>query len=147
MKRGDQPRKYRYNALTVKVILDNYPVKSIRDIDISPGLLNDGPWDAKLLTIEGKEVSLNDIEHRILRPIFLDNRIHYAVNCASSGCPNLQPEAFTVENTEELLDRGAREYIAHERGVKISKNRLVVSGRLWLQRERGYRTPAHVCST
>jgi hypothetical protein len=127
-----------YNALTVKVIIDHYPVKSIRDIDISPGLRNDGPWDAKLLTIEGKEISLNDIEHRILRPVFLDNRIHYAVNCASIGCPNLQPEAYTAENTEGLLDRGAREYISHSRGVKISKNKIVVSGIYnWFQEDFG----------
>jgi hypothetical protein len=56
-----------YNALTVKIILDHYPVKSIRDIDISPGWFSDGPWDAKLLTIEGETLSLNDIEHRIMR--------------------------------------------------------------------------------
>jgi hypothetical protein len=54
-----------YNALTIKVILDHYPVKSIMAIDISPGFFNNGPWDAKLLTIEGEKVSLNDIEHRI----------------------------------------------------------------------------------
>ena len=97
-----------YNALTVQVILDHYPVKSIRDIDISPGLFSNGPWDAKLLAIEGEKVSLNDIEHRILRPIFKDSRLHYALNCASLGCPNLQPKAYTVANTEELLEAGAR---------------------------------------
>ena len=79
-----------YNALTVQVILDHYPVESIRDIDISPGLFADGPWGKKLVTIEGEAVSLDDIEHRILRPIWKDPRIHYAVNCASIGCPNLQ---------------------------------------------------------
>ncbi len=78
-----------YDALTVKVVLDHYPVDSIRDIDISPGLFADGPWDRKLVEIEGEDVSLNDIEHRILRPIWRDPRIHYAVNCASIGCPDL----------------------------------------------------------
>jgi len=88
-----------YNALTVDVILDHYPIKTIRDIDISPGFFSNGPWDAKLLTIEGQKVSLNDIEHRILRPVWRDNRVHYAVNCASLGCPNLQPQPFTSHNT------------------------------------------------
>lgn len=116
-----------YNALTVKVVLDHYPVKSIRDIDISPGLFSDGPWDAKLLKVEGEKVSLNDIEHRILRPIWKDNRVHYAVNCASIGCPNLHPEAFTAENTEHLLEKGSREYANHPRGARIEGERLIVS--------------------
>ena len=74
-----------YNGLTVKVVLDHYPVKSILDIDISPGFLEDGPWGNPLITVEGQSLSLNDIEHRILRPIWRDGRIHYAVNCASIG--------------------------------------------------------------
>ncbi len=127
-----------YNALTVKVILDHYPVESIRDIDLTKGVLSDGPWDAKLLLIEGKEVSLNDIEHRVLRPIFRDNRVHYAVNCASIGCPNLQPEAYTAENTDALLDRSAREYIANPRGVSIEGNRMYLSGIYeWFQEDFG----------
>lgn len=116
-----------YNALTVKVILDHYPVKSIMEIDISPGLFSNGPWDARLLTIEGEKISLNDIEHRILRPIFSDNRIHYAVNCASLGCPNLQPAAFSVANTEELLEAGAGAYINSPRGARLDKGKLHAS--------------------
>ncbi len=116
-----------YNALTVNVILDHYPVDSIKDIDISPGWFSFGPWDAKLLEIEGEKVTLNDIEHRILRPIWQDNRIHYAVNCASLGCPNLKPEPFTADNTEQLLDEAAGEYINHERGVKLEGKRLTLS--------------------
>lgn len=116
-----------YNALTVKVVLDHYPVASIRDIDISPGWFSVGPWDAKLLRLEGEKVSLNDIEHRILRPIWRDNRVHYAVNCASLGCPNLQPEPFTAVNSESLLEKGAREYINHPRGVRIEGGSLTVS--------------------
>ena len=87
-----------YNALTVKVVLDHFPVKSIKDINLSSGLFGGlfggGPWKAKLATVEGGKVSLDDIEHRILRPIWRDNRVHYAVNCASIGCPNLQPRAL-----------------------------------------------------
>jgi len=116
-----------YNALTVEVILGHYPVKSIMDIDISPGFFSQGPWDAKLLTIEGESISLNDIEHRILRPIFQDNRVHYALNCASLGCPNLQPDPFTAANMEEMLNKGAREYINHPRGVTVGKKSIQVS--------------------
>ena len=116
-----------YNALTVKVILDHYPVKSIRDIDISPGLFSNGPWGKKLVTIENKKVSLDDIEHRILRPIWKDARVHYGVNCASIGCPNLQSVAYTRNNTEDLLEKGAREYINDDRGAFYENGKLVVS--------------------
>ena len=116
-----------YNALTVEVILMHYPVASIRDINISPGIFSRGPWDAKLLTIEGQQVSLNDIEHRILRPLWHDNRVHYAVNCASLGCPNLQPQPFTPQNTETLLQKAAQEFINHPRGVSFNGNRVEVS--------------------
>lgn len=116
-----------YNSLTVRVILDHYPVRSIRDIDISPGFFSSGPWDAKLLTIEGEKLSLNDMEHRILRPIFRDNRLHYALNCASLGCPNLQTVAFTAANTETLLEAGAEEYVNSPRGAEMIQGRLQVS--------------------
>lgn len=116
-----------YNAVTVHLILMNYPVDSIRDIDISPGWFSNGPWDAKLLKINGESLSLNDIEHRILRPIWKDNRIHYAVNCASLGCPNLQPIPYTAENTEQLLDQAAIEYINHPRGVNVVDGDMTLS--------------------
>lgn len=116
-----------YNAVTVRTILRHYPVKSIRDIKISPGLFASGPWGKKLVKVEGEEISLNDIEHRILRPLWRDNRVHYAVNCASIGCPNLLPEAFTAENTERLLESAARGYVNHPRGAELKEGRLFVS--------------------
>ena len=127
-----------YNGLTVHIILQYYPVKSIKDIDISPGIFNDGPWDAKLLKIEGLDISLNDIEHRILRPIWRDNRVHYAVNCASLGCPNLQPQAYTADNLEEFLEKGARQFINHPRGVRFVRDKLQVSSiYFWFQEDFG----------
>ncbi len=116
-----------YNALTVKVILDHYPVKSILDIGVSPGWFSIGPWGKKLVSVEGVEVSLDDIEHRILRPIWRDPRIHYALNCASIGCPNLREEAFTGPTAEALLARAARDYVNSARGARVSDGRLVVS--------------------
>ncbi len=126
----DQQRAYwinLYNAGTAWVILKYYPVASIRDIDISPGWFSDGPWGKKLFKIEGQMVSLDDIEHRILRPIWKDPRLHYALNCASLGCPNLQQQVFTVENNEALLDQAATSFINHRRGVDVVNGELDVS--------------------
>ena len=127
-----------YNALTVTVLLDHYPVDGIRDIDISPGFFADGPWDKKLVEIEGEAVSLNDIEHRILRPIWRDPRIHYAVNCAAIGCPNLQPTAFTAANSDALLAAAARAYVNHPRGARVEDGKLIVSSiYVWFQEDFG----------
>lgn len=116
-----------YNALTVKTVLEHYPVKSIRDISISPGLFASGPWGKKLVRIEGEEVSLDDIEHRILRPIWRDARTHYAVNCASIGCPNLAAEPYTPATMERLLDEGAKAYVGHPRGARFEGEKLITS--------------------
>ena len=116
-----------YNAVTIELILEHYPVSSIRDIRISGSALNRHPWDAPLVSVEGERISLNDIEHRIMRPIWDDPRIHYAVNCASIGCPNLQPEPFTGANWDELYTRAAREYINHPRGIDLSGSRPLFS--------------------
>ena len=115
-----------YNAFTVHLVLEHYPLDSI--VDIRFGFFDFGPWDEKLLRIEGEEVSLNDIEHRILRPIWKDPRLHYALNCASLGCPNLQPKAFNSENVESLLSSGARGYINDSRGMRFEdEDKLVLS--------------------
>lgn len=116
-----------YNALTVEVILRHHPVASIRDIDISSGFLADGPWGKELIKVEGRDLSLNDIEHRILRPIWRDPRIHYVVNCASIGCPDLQPKAFRAATLETDLDAAARSYVNDPRGVMISHEWTSVS--------------------
>ncbi len=105
-----------YNALTVDLIVDNYPLKSIRDL----GAFKRGPWDRKLVKLDGTSLSLNNIEHGILRVFWEDPRTHYAVNCASFGCPNLQGTAFTAENTDALLDIGARAYVNHPRGIEVN---------------------------
>jgi hypothetical protein len=126
-----------YNAFTVEVILEHYPVDSIREINIS-GIFSRGPWGAELIEIEGESLTLDDVEHRILRPIWDDPRIHYAVNCASIGCPNLQPVAFTRENADDLMTQGAESYVNHPRGVAISGNRMTVSSIYnWFQEDFG----------
>jgi hypothetical protein len=138
----DEQRAYwinLYNALTVDVVLDHYPVDSIRDISISPGWFSVGPWKKKLIAIEGEDVSLDDIEHRILRPIWKDPRVHYAVNCASLGCPKLRRKAFTAANSEMLLDQGARDFINSAHGTTFdSGGRLYASSIYdWFQDDFG----------
>ena len=113
-----------YNALTVQVVVDGYPVDTIHKI--RKGILPLGPWKDVHARVAGMELTLDDIEHGILRPIWRDNRIHYGVNCASLGCPNLLTAAFTAANTEALLDTGAREYINHPRGVDFVDDDFVV---------------------
>lgn len=114
-----------YNALTVDVVLEHPNKNSIRRM--GKGLFSFGPWDDKLISIAGQEVTLNDIEHRILRPIWQDPRIHFAVNCASIGCPNLLPEAFRADNLQRLLDQAQLAYINHPRGADLQAEKLVLS--------------------
>lgn len=106
-----------YNALTVQLIVDNYPVASIRDI--KSGLLSFGPWGRKLVEVESEMLTLDNIEHDILRERYDDPRVHYAVNCASMGCPNLQLEAWRGETLDDALNQAARDYINHPRGVSL----------------------------
>lgn len=110
-----------YNALTVSVILDHYPVDSIRDI--KKGLLDLGPWDEKRVVAGGRELSLYDIENGIVRPAWPnDPRTHYALNCAAIGCPNLAQTAYTAENIMQQLEEKAKLYINSSRGVSVSED-------------------------
>lgn len=119
-----------YNARTIDIVLDHYPIKSIKDISLGGGLFAafaGGPWKAKVTRLGGVELSLDDIEHGILRPVFKDPRVHYAVNCASIGCPNIGTEAFTGARLNQQLDAAARAYVNHPRGVRIEGTTAAVS--------------------
>ncbi len=119
-----------YNAKTIDIVLDHYPVASIKDISLGGSLFaafTGGPWKAKVLHLKGAEVSLDDIEHGILRPVFKDPRVHYSVNCASLGCPNLQAEAFTGAKLDAQLDAAAKAYVNHPRGARVVNGSLTVS--------------------
>ena len=120
-----------YNAITLQVVIDRFPVKSIREIK-SDGLLDPkaytGPWRTKRVTVEGRQLSLDDIEHEIMRPTFKDPRVHYSVNCASFGCPNLPAKAWEAATLEADLDAAARDFVNHKRGAEILPgNKLRVS--------------------
>ncbi|MEM1052440.1 MAG: DUF547 domain-containing protein [Pseudomonadota bacterium] len=112
-----------YNAATVDVILKNLPLDSIRDI----GLLGSGPWKDDAVTVAGRTLSLDNIEHDILRPEWQDVRIHYAVNCASIGCPNLARRAYTADALEDMLEDAARAFVNHPRGFGGEPDDLIAS--------------------
>ncbi len=115
-----------YNALTVDLILENYPVASIRDI--TDGAFSFGPWDRPLAVVAGQSLTLNDIEHRIIRPAFDEPRIHYALNCAAVGCPNLMARAWQADTLERDLAAAERAYVNDPRGVRFDgRGRLILS--------------------
>ncbi|RED14108.1 DUF547 domain-containing protein [Pontivivens insulae] len=114
-----------YNALTVDVVAANWPVASIRDIGGS--LFSPGPWGEKRIVVAGQQLSLDDVEHGILRPVFRDPRVHYAVNCASIGCPNLAATPWRAAGLSAALDAAARAYVTHPRGAEVTSRGLIVS--------------------
>jgi hypothetical protein len=116
-----------YNAATVDLVLNHPDEDSIRRM--GGGLFAVGPWNDEILEVAGVALTLNDIEHRILRPIWRDRRIHFAVNCASMSCPNLRKTAYTGANVERLLRENEHAYINDPRGV-----RFTARGRLELSR-------------
>lgn len=115
-----------YNAYTIKVIIDNYPTKSIKDIQGGVGFIN-SIWDEKIINIEGNIYDLNNIEHNILRPKYKDPRIHFAVNCASYSCPPLLDRAFTPEKLEEQLHAQAIRFVNDPLRNKITPEKIQIS--------------------
>lgn len=107
-----------YNANTIKLIIDNYPVKSIKDIN--------NPWSKKHIKIGDKAFSLSEIENDILRKMD-EPRIHFAINCASASCPRLLNTAYNSENVEELLEKATKDFIANSEKNKISKEKIQIS--------------------
>lgn len=113
-----------YNAKTIDLILDHYPLSSIRKIG---GILGD-PWKLKLLNVAGiGEMTLNDVEHGQLRAKWDEPRIHYAVNCASIGCPNLKASPWTAATLESDFETSALEFINHPRGARVENGKVTVS--------------------
>lgn len=99
-----------YNAFTVKLIVDNYPTESIKDIKNGIPFIND-VWELNFFEIEGNSYNLNDIEHGIIRKRFAEPRIHAACNCASFSCPRLRNEAFTAARLDEQLEDQMKGFI------------------------------------
>ncbi|MFN3608713.1 MAG: DUF547 domain-containing protein [Hyphomonas sp.] len=122
-----------YNAVTVRYILEKYPLKSIRD-----GYLISGPWKDIKVRAGRQEVSLDAIEHTILRKVWGTPEVHYAINCASYSCPNLPRKAWEAATLEADLEAAARDYVNHPRGVRVTGRGLVVSSIYdWFQADFG----------
>jgi len=115
-----------YNAFTVQLIVDHYPVKSIKDIKNGIPFVNT-VWDIKFINIEGANYDLNNIEHGIIRKQFNEPRIHVAVNCASISCPRLRNEAFVVERLDSQLDDNLRYFLANPVKNKFSQKEVKLS--------------------
>ena len=106
-----------YNAQTIQVVLDHPRKKSI--LSMGP-FFSLGPWDEPYLTIENKPVTLNDIEHRILRPIWQDHRLHYVLNCASIGCPNLSQTAYRATSIAQQMADAQIAFLQHPRAISFT---------------------------
>ncbi len=112
-----------YNASTLQLIVDRYPVKSIKEIKRR----FKGPWDQPVVPRFGKMVTLNELEHKIIRPQYNDPRVHMALVCAAKGCPILRSEAYTAEKLDEQLDDQSRRYLATPAGLVIDRKRGTAS--------------------
>ena len=110
-----------YNAYTLDVIVRNYPTDSIKKIS--------KPWDTDFARVGGNAVSLNFIEHSLLRPreLFDDPRMHFAINCASIGCPLLRAGAYTGKDIDKQLDEAVRRCLADERYAKVDGDKVRVT--------------------
>ncbi|MDF1591494.1 MAG: DUF547 domain-containing protein [Desulfobacterales bacterium] len=113
-----------YNAWTIKLILTGYPgVKSIKDL----GSIFKSPWKKQIARIDGEVVTLDHIEHDILRPRFKDPRVHFAINCAAKSCPPLRPEPYRADILDRQLDEMARAFINDPRSNRLEGQTLYVS--------------------
>lgn len=108
-----------YNAFTIKLVVNKYPVSSIKDISSKP-------WDIKFILLGESTYSLNDIEHTILRKMG-DPRIHVGINCASVSCPELSNRAFTAVNVNSELDKLVKAFLLDRSKNKINENEVGLS--------------------
>ena len=113
-----------YNAWTIKLILGKYPgVKSIKDL----GSMFKSPWKKKLCRIEGNLLTLDHIEHEILRPVFKDPRVHFAINCAARSCPPLRSEPYSGDYLDIQLQESTEGFINNPTHNYLKGNTLYVS--------------------
>jgi hypothetical protein len=116
-----------YNAWTIKLILGKYPgVESIKDL----GSLFKSPWKKKICRIDGDVLTLDHIEHEILRPVFKDPRVHFAVNCASKSCPPLRTEPYSGLLLDSQLESSTMEFI-NDPGYNFLKDDTLYVSRIF----------------
>ena len=113
-----------YNAWTVKVILSKYPkIGSIKEL----GIFNTGPWKKKIVRLNGQVLSLDNIEHDIMRPQFKDPRVHFAINCAAYSCPPLRSEPYIGSRLDAQLDDATKAFINNPGRNYLQGDTLYVS--------------------
>jgi hypothetical protein len=114
-----------YNGFTLQLILDHYPLDSIKDI----GTFWRSPWKQEFFTLLGDEMHLDHLEHHLIRDrsVYAEPRIHFAVNCASVGCPALRPEAYTGAMLEQQLQDQTHRFLADRSRNRLNNSRLSVS--------------------
>jgi len=106
-----------YNAATLQLILDHYPIQSIRDIRVR----FKGPWDQPVINLFGKTITLNRLEHGIIRKQYDEPRVHMVLVCAAKGCPILRSEAYTAEKLDAQLGDQSRQYLSTPAGLIINR--------------------------
>ena len=113
-----------YNAFTIKLILTKYPdINSIKEI----GSFFSNPWSKKFISLNGRTVSLDFIEHDVLRPQFKDPRIHFAINCAAKSCPPLLDRPYEGDKIETQLDEQTKAFINNPKSTFVKENTLFLS--------------------
>ena len=128
-----------YNGYTVELILANYPLKSIKDIGSD---VFSNRWKKKFFKLLGQDSYLDQIEHEMLRKpgAYNEPRVHFAVNCASIGCPMLREEAFVAERLEAQLEEQARRFLSDRSRNRLAAGRLEVSKIFdWFKEDFGVR--------
>ncbi len=117
-----------YNAFTVKLIIDHYPVKNIKDIGPSIQIpFVNTPWQKEFFKIGGKSMKLDAVEHDILRKQFNDPRVHFAIVCASMSCPKLRNESYEASTLDAQLDDQGRAFLSTKSKNLITPNKLQLS--------------------
>lgn len=124
----DEPRQLAflinlYNASTLQLIVDHYPISSIKKIKHR----FKGPWDQPVVPMFGKTITLNTLEHKIIRPQYKDPRVHMALVCAAKGCPILRREVYTAEQLDAQLDDQSRAYLETTAGLVINREKGTAS--------------------
>jgi len=110
-----------YNISVVGVVVDNYPVESIRDLSTDP-IVRLNVFKKPSVAVKGGKISLDTIENEKIRPVFKDARIHFAINCAAESCPPIRPEPYVGERIEQQLDDQARKFLSGPNGLRLEKS-------------------------
>jgi len=107
-----------YNAYTIKLVVDNYPIKSIKDIK--------NPWGSEIVGLFGRKISLDSLENEVIRKEFKEPRVHFALVCAAKGCPDLSSEPYTYDNLDKNLDSAGTDFLMeHDKNYTDDENRTL----------------------